>query len=96
MGHPNEGTALARGVGQPVIALIAVDQQDAAEACQEGFDVCARPTGGIEVNYNGQIFTAPWSVIAGECPELASFGLTAHRIQHRGRGFVDYPARAEH
>ena len=89
MGHPNGGTALACGFGQPVIAL---DLQDTVEACKEGFGIRARPTGCIEVNHTGRIFTAPCAVIVGQCPEIASFGFTAPRIQHRGGGFVDYPA----
>lgn len=45
MGHPNGGTALARGFGETVVAGVAVDLQNAVEAGQEGFCILARTAG---------------------------------------------------
>ena len=41
----------ARGLGQPVVAGVAIDLQDAVEAVQEGFGILARATGGVEVEH---------------------------------------------
>ena len=88
MGNPNGGAAFARGFGQPVIAWITVDLQDAVKAGEEGFGIFTRPTRGIEVDHTGWVLAAPWPVIACKSPEISCFGFTAPRIQHRGRGFV--------
>jgi hypothetical protein len=88
MGLPNDGTALARGFGQPDIALIAVDLKDAVKAFKDCLGVLVRPTGCIEVNNAGWFFAAPWSIIAGQRPEISYLGFAAPRIPHRGRGVI--------
>ena len=88
MRHPNGRAALAGGFGQPVVAGIAIDLQDAVEAGEEGFGILARATGGVEVDHAGRVLAAPRPVIAGQRPEVSGLCHTAPRIQHRGSGFI--------
>lgn len=48
--HPKGCAALAGRFGQPIVAGVTVDLQDASKAGEEGFGILARATGGIEVN----------------------------------------------
>ena len=88
MGQPNGIAALARRFGQPVVAGVTGDLQDTVEAGQEGFGILTRAARGVEVDHAGRIVPAPWSVIAGQGPELSGLCPPAPRIQHRGGGFV--------
>ena len=80
--------APARRLGQPVVAGIAIDLQDAVEAGQEGFCILARAAGGVEVDHARRGLTAPGPVIPGQRPEVAGLRRAAPRIQHRGRRLV--------
>jgi hypothetical protein len=88
MRHPNGRAALARGLGQPVVAGVAIDLQDAVEAGQEGFGILARASGGVEVDDAGRVLAAPGPVIAGQGPEVSGLCHAAPRVQHRGGGFI--------
>lgn len=59
MGHTKGRAALARGFGQPIVACVTVDLQDAIEAGQEGLGTLTRTAGGVEVTHAGRILTAP-------------------------------------
>ena len=74
MRHPNGRAALARGLGQPIVARVAVDLQDPVEACEEGFGMLAGATGGVEVDHAGRVIAAPRSVIADQRPEVSENG----------------------
>ena len=88
MRHPNGRAALAGRFGQPIIACVAIDLQNAIEAGEEGFGILPRAAGGIEVDHAGRVLAAPGSVIAGERPEVSRLCRPAPRVQHRGRRFV--------
>ena len=47
---------------------------------------------GIGKSNTGRIMPIPGPVIAGQCPEVASLGFLAPRIENRRDGFVYYPA----
>lgn len=80
--------APARGLGQPVVAGIAIDLQDPVEAGQEGFGILAGAAGRVEVDDARQSRSAPGPVIAGQRPKVAGLRRAAPRIQHRRSGLV--------
>jgi len=88
MGHLNGTTTLARGSGQPIVTLVAINLQDAVKTAPEGFSILAYATWSAEVDHAGRVLTAPWLVIAGQCPQISGFGCSTPRIQHRGDGFI--------
>ena len=88
MRHPKGRAALARGLGQPIVAGITVNLQDAVEAGEDGFGILARAARGVAVDDAGRLLPAPGSIIAGQGPEITGLCHTAPRIEHRGGGFV--------
>ena len=83
IGQPHRRTARAAGSGEPVVAGIAVDLEDAVEAVEELFGIFAAAPGRVEVDHAGRIAAAPGTVVAGQCPQPAGLGLAAARIEHR-------------
>jgi hypothetical protein len=84
MRHPNGCAALAGRFGQPIVAGVPVDLEDAIKADQEGFGILARAARGIEIDHAGRVLAAPGPVIAGKRPEVSSLCHAAPRVQHRG------------
>lgn len=85
MGHPDGFATLARGFGQPIITLVAINLQHAVKTAQDGFGILACATWSVHA---GRDLSAPWPVIAGQCPQISGFGCSTPRIQHRGGGFI--------
>ena len=75
--------APAARTGQPIVAGITVDLQDAVEAVEEALGIVAAAPGRIEVDHAGRIGAAPGTVIPGQGPQPAGLRLAAARIEHR-------------
>ena len=71
----------ALGIGQCIIGGIAIDLQDAFEAGEMTHGMLGAATGSIQVGDGRRIATAPWSIIARDGPEVASFGATTAWIE---------------
>jgi len=77
---------------QPVVATISIDLQDARELFQKFFSMFTATSIRIKTSHARGITPAPTAVITGERPKITGFGLAPSRVQHRGGGFVYYPA----
>ena len=63
--QPQRRTAPAVRSGQPVVAGIAVDLEDAVEAVEEALGIFAAAPGRVEVDHAGRIGAAPAAVVPG-------------------------------
>ena len=80
---PQRRAALAARSGQPVVAGIAVNLEDAVEAGEELFAMFTTAPGRIEVDDAGRIGSAPGAVVPGQGPQPAGLRPAAARIEHR-------------
>src|SRR5690606_5842599 len=88
MSDPDGLAPLARGSGQPIVTLVAINLQDTVKTAQESFGILASATWSVEVDHAGRVLAAPWPVIAGQCPQISGFCCSTPRIQHRCGGFI--------
>lgn len=88
MRPPNGRAALVRGLGQPIVAGIAVDLEDAVEASQEDFGIFARAAESVEVDHATRVLDAPRPVVTGKCPEISGHCRSSPRVQYRSGGSV--------
>ena len=100
-----DGRASALGPDLTVIPRVAIhwpamvclqtmkrDLQDAGEALQNVIGILPAAPRRIGEGHAGRGRATPWSIIAGQGPEVSGFGLTRLWIEHRGAGLVCYPA----
>src|SRR5262249_40878971 len=74
------GVAEALLTDQLLVDGVAVDLQHTGEALHERDGVLDTPTRGIAVGDGRRRGASPRAIIAGDCPQVARFGLAASRV----------------
>src|SRR3954471_24182411 len=88
MGQTECELDLGMTAGQPLVAPVPVDLENACEALNLGGEIRHRAPVGIDVSDRGRGRAAPRTVINGMAPELTAFGAPASRIEDRHRRLV--------
>src|SRR3954447_16928281 len=88
MGQTERELDLGMTAGQPLVAPISIDLENAGEALDLRGEIRHRAPVGIDVSNRGRGRTAPRTVINGMAPELTAFGAPASRIEDRHRGLI--------
>src|SRR5215210_9503085 len=79
---------LGMTAGQPLVAAVPIDLENAGEALDLRGEIRHRASLGIDVSDRGRGRTAPRTIINGMAPELAALGAPASRIENRHRGLI--------
>lgn len=88
IGHGDRVTTRPGWFGQPIISGVSIYLQDAVEADQELFSIFASSVRRVKVDRLWRIITAPVPVVAGQCPEIASFGTPTPGVDYGGCRFI--------
>ena len=93
----DHGVAGTTAAGELLVGGIAVALHDAAVAGEQSGGMLGAASGRVGIDDPRRAgITAPGAVVAGNRPEIATFGAAAARIEHRRAGLVDkQPRRAE-
>ena len=85
VGQTERELDLGMTAGQPLVAAVPVDLENACEALDLGGEIRHRASVGIDVSDRRRGRTAPRAIINGMAPELTAFGAPASRIEDRHR-----------
>ena len=88
VGQPEGAAVFTPIIGQPIVAGIAVDLENALEPFQHPFRVGTAPSWGIGEDHAGWIFSTPWPVIPKHRPEIAGLRPAATGVEHGSGGLV--------
>src|SRR4051812_42267745 len=88
MGQAECELDLGMTAGQPLVAAVTIDLENACEALDLGGEIRHRASLGIDVSDRRRGRTAPRAIINGMAPELTAFGAPAPRIEDRHRRLI--------